>query len=288
MFSLAHGTIGFKPRYKVTVQFRLFTIFALLVIVAASQAQQPAQPRVGPSPHASKNAYPPQSGELQQPYSAHPYIDYQTKMVVDVDGAPNTYGPPDKPTLDTLRNAQLKNDATQIVGYVLDENKQPVVQTAHDPYPGYYVSTTAFCDNCDGDNARDPARYIDATKVNYVVLGSFGHRRGVRLGDLAAVHCSRTNRTEFAVVGDDGNQSGGEGSLHLLQELGYPFIDGRDGTAPREEITVRYYPQSNPTQKFFHTQAEIDAEAKRLGLNADFSSASASPKSDSTAVPGSH
>ena len=265
---------------------RIFAFFVLFFIAVATHAQQPAVPRTGPSPRAAQQASPPQAGELQQPDSAHPYLDFQTKMDVDVDGAPNTYGPPDKPTLDTLRNAQLKNDATQIVGYLVDENKQPVVQTAHDPYPGYYISTTAFCDQCDGDNARDPARYIDATKVNYVVLGSFGHRRGVRLGDLAAVHCSRTNRTLFAVVGDDGNQSGGEGSLHLLQGLGYPFVDGRDGTAPREEITVRYFPHSNPTLKFFHTQAEIDAEAKRLGLNADFSSAAAPEKS--IAAPASH
>jgi len=251
---------------------RPFTLIVLIFIATAARAQQPAAPRTGPSPQAEKQKAPPQTGELQQPNSAHPYIDFQTKMDVDVDGAPNAYGPPDKPTLDTLRNAQLKNDPTQIVGFVLDENKQPVVQGARDPYPGYYISTTAFCDHCDGDNERDPARYIDATKVNYVVLGSFGHRRGVRLGDLAAVHCSRTNRTVFAVVGDDGNQSGGEGSLHLLQALGYPFVDGRDGTAPREEITIRYFPHSNPELTFFHTQAEIDAEAKRLGLNADFRS----------------
>lgn len=199
-------------------------------------------------------------------------------MDVDVDGAPNAYGPPGRPTLDALRNALLKDDPTQIVGFVLDEHKKPVLQTAHDPFPGYYVSTTAFCDDCNGDHERDPKRYIDATKVNYVVLGSFGHRRGVRLGDLAAVHSTRSNKTVFAVVGDDGNQSGGEGSLHLLQALGYPFVDGRDGTAPRNEITVRYFPRTNPTGRFFHTQAEIDAEAKRLNLNANFPLQAAAPQ----------
>jgi hypothetical protein len=209
-------------------------------------------------------------------------------MDVDVDGAPNAYGPQDKPTLDDLRNAQLKNNPTQIVGYVLDANKKPVVQTERDPFPGYYVSTTAFCDRCDGENERDPRRYIDATKVNYVVLGSFGHRRGVRLGDLAAVHSTRSNKTVFAVVGDDGNQSGGEGSLHLLRSLGYPFVDGRDGTAPRAEITVRYFPHSNPPRRFFHTQAEIDAEARRLNLNADFSSKPTASKQKSAARPTSH
>lgn len=236
-------------------------------------AQQPAAQRVGPGapPRGTGAAAAQQSGELQEPGSPHPYLDFQTKMDVDVDGAPNAYGPPGKPTLDTLRNALLKNDPSQIVGYVLDDNMKPVVQTAKDPCPGYYVSTTAFCDQCGGENERDPRRYIDATKVNYVVLGSFAHRRGVGLGDLAAVHSSRSNRTVFAVVGDDGNQSGGEGSLHLLQALGYPFVDGRDGTAPREEITIRYFPHSNRTRRFFHTQEEIDAEAKRLNLNADFS-----------------
>ncbi len=206
------------------------------------------------------------------PRTPHSYFDLHTKMDVDVDGAPNAYGPPGKPTLDTLHDAHLKNDPTEIVGFVLDDNMKPVLQTAHDPCPGYYVSTTAFCDDCAGDHERDPKRYIDATKVNYVVLGSFGHHRGVRLGDLAAVHSTRSNKTVFAVVGDDGNQSGGEGSLHLLRALGYPFVDGRDGTAPRREITIRYFPHSNPARRFFHTQAEIDAEAKRLNLNANFAS----------------
>ena len=224
-------------------------LVALLCITAAPSSQQPAAPR-----------------------TQHPYFDLQTKMDVDADGAPNAYGPPGKPTLDTLSNAQLKDDPTQIVGFVLDDDMKPVRQTAHDPYPGYYVSTTAFCDDCAGDHERDPKRYIDATKVNYVVLGSFGHRRGVRLGDLAAVHSTRSNKTVFAVVGDDGNQSGGEGSLHLLRALGYPFVDGRDGTAPRKEITIRYFPHSNPARRFFHTQAEIDAEAKRLNLDANFAS----------------
>jgi len=208
----------------------------------------------------------------------HRYFDFRTKMDVDVDGAPNAYGPPGKPTLDTLRNARLKDDPTQIVGFVLDDNNKPVLQTAHDPYPGYYVSTTAFCDDCDDGNERDPRRYIDARKVNYVVLGRFGHRHGVRLGDLSAVHSTRFHKTVFAVVGDDGNPSGGEGSLHLLRALGYPFVDGRDGTAPRRDITIRYFPHSNPARRFFHTQAQIDAEAERLKLNAKFSSRHAAPK----------
>jgi hypothetical protein len=230
-------------------------LFALLSITTALHAQQRAAPN-----------------------SPHRYFDLRTKMDVDVDGAPNAYGPPGKPTLDTLRNARLKDDPTQIVGFVVDDNNKPVLQTAHDPYPGYYVSTTAFCDNCDDGNERDPKRYIDARKVNYVVLGRFGHRHGVRLGDLAAVHSRRFNKTVFAVVGDDGNPSGGEGSLHLLRALGYPFVDGRDGTAPRRDITIRYFPHSNPARRFFHTQAQIDAEARRLKLNAKFSSRHAAPK----------
>ena len=43
-------------------------------------------------------------------------------MDVDVDGAPNAYGPPGKPTLDDLVNAHyLERGDQAIVGYLVDQ-----------------------------------------------------------------------------------------------------------------------------------------------------------------------
>lgn len=194
-------------------------------------------------------------------------------MDVDVDGAPTAYGPPGKKTLDYLRNAHAMGrlDAP-VVGYLLEDKPpyKPVVQGPNDPAPGYYVSQTAFEDES-VDDQRDPRRYVDATKINYVVLGRRAKELGARLGDFVAVYSRRTHRAVFGIVGDAGNPSGDEGSLHLLQALGYPFHDGKHDSVEHSEIVVRYYPDSNPRGEFFHTQAALNAAARRLGLGVVFS-----------------
>jgi hypothetical protein len=145
------------------------------------------------------------------------------------------------------------------------------VQGPRDPAPGYYVSQTAYSDKAIEDE-RNPRGYLDATKINYVVLGSEAKRRGARLGDFVAVYSMQTKRSVFGIVGDDGNPSGDEGSLHLLQELGYPFHDGKDDAVERGEVVVRFYPGSNPNRLFFHTQLELDEAARRLDLSKEFGS----------------
>ena len=104
------------------------------------------------------------------------------RMDVDVDGAPTAYGPPGMRTLDRLKNAHTMGDMdAPIVGFILEHGK-PVVQGPDDPAPGYYVSQTAFED--DSLPEHDPRRYVDATKISYVVLGDEARRRGARVGGL--------------------------------------------------------------------------------------------------------
>jgi hypothetical protein len=194
------------------------------------------------------------------------------RMDVDVDGAPRAYGPPGSDALDSLRNAHMmgRRDAP-VVGYLLEDAPphRPVVQGPRDPAPGYYVSQTAFEDESI-ENQRDPRRYVDATKISYVVLGQQARRMGARLGDFVAVYSKRTHRSAFGIVGDAGNPSGDEGSLHLLQALGYPFHAGKDEAVEDAEIVIRFYPRSNPERMFFRTQAALDKEAERLGLSREF------------------
>jgi hypothetical protein len=190
---------------------------------------------------------------------------------VDVDGAPNAYGPPGKPTLDSLINAHyLERGDQAIVGYLADDNGRPILQGPKDPFPGYYISQTAFADVTNG-NERDPRSYVDARNINYVVRGDEARRKGVKVGDFVATYSKRSQRAVFAIVGDTGNPSGDEGSLHLLQELGYPFHDGRSDSVTGPEIVIRFYPNSNPKHMFFFTQTALDEAATRLGLSRDFS-----------------
>jgi hypothetical protein len=202
-----------------------------------------------------------------------PSFEIQThRMDVDVDGAPRAYGPPGRDTLDNLSNAHSMGRLNApVVGYLLEEAPphDPVVQGAQDPAPGYYVSQTAYEDES-VENQRDPRRYVDATRINYVVLGNEARTMGARLGDFVAVYSKRTHRAVFGIVGDSGNPSGDEGSLHLLQALGYPFHSGKDDAVEEAEIVIRFYPGSNPEHRFFRTQAALDKAAETLGLSREF------------------
>ncbi len=192
------------------------------------------------------------------------------RMDVDVDGAPNAYGPAGTQTLDILLNAHYLNQANkEIVGYLTDDHNRPVLQGRHDPFPGYYISQTAFTDP-KNRNERDPRRYVDARKVNYVVRGDVARQRGVKVGDFVAVYSKRTHKGVFGIVGDTGNPSGDEGSLHLLQDLGYPFRNGKDDAVERPEIIIRFYPNSNPQHLFFFAQPKLDEAATKLHLSRDF------------------
>jgi hypothetical protein len=202
----------------------------------------------------------------------HSFFEILThRMDVDVDGAPDAYGPPGVPTLDILLNAHYLNRADrEIVGYLIDEHGRPVLQGPKDPFSGYYISQTAFTD-IENQNERDPRRYVDARNISYVVRGNVARRRGVRVGDFVSVYSKCTRTGVFAIVGDTGNPTGDEGSLHLLQDLGYPFHDGKNDSVEKPEIVIRFYPNSNPKHQFFFTQAELDEAASKLGLSRDFS-----------------
>ena len=199
----------------------------------------------------------------------HPAVEVQVKMNVDVDGAPNAYGPPGKKALDVEKHARAPRGSEhpgEVVGYMTEyTGGPPTVQGPGDPYPGYYVSQTDYVDER-VTRKEDPRRYVDAGRINYVVQGKVAKQTGVQLGDFVTVYSCRTGRTAFAIVGDSGNESGAEGSLALVQKLGYPIKDGKEDSVDDREIVIHYFPGSNPAHEFFHAQAELDRAAERLGL----------------------
>jgi hypothetical protein len=193
-------------------------------------------------------------------------------MDIDVDGAPNAYGPPNLPALDNEQDAHyLEREDLPIVGYLLDHHHKPIVQGPQDPCPGYYISPTAF-EDASNPNERDPNRYVDATKINYLVRGGpIERRHHVQVGDYAVVYSTRTHKSVYAIVGDTGNPTGEEASLHLFQALGYPFENGTDDAIRTPDLILRIYPNSNPTHLFPHTQQALDQAAEALHLSRDFS-----------------
>ena len=135
-------------------------------------------------------------------------LEITVNMKIDVDGAPNAYGPKGKKALDYERNAHEGARASgRIVGYLTRNDGTPELQGRHDPFPGYYISTTGFCDQAN-PNLRDPRRYVNASKVNYVVLADIAKENGVVLGDFVAVYSKKTHRAVFGIIGDSGNPDG--------------------------------------------------------------------------------
>lgn len=118
-------------------------------------------------------------------------------MSVNVDGAPNAYGPDDRAALDLERNARVRaRPDGRIAGYLTHggDGRTPIVQGRGDPCPGFYISTTAYFDR--GNPLRaDPRRYVNAAAIRYVVRAAAARERGVALGDFCAVHSLRSRLT---------------------------------------------------------------------------------------------
>jgi hypothetical protein len=200
-----------------------------------------------------------------------PVLEITVPMSVNVDGAPNAYGPDDHNALDYELNAHTGAVTTgSIVGYLTQaDGRTPIVQGPDDPCPGFYVSTTRYFDR-KNKRETDPRRYVNAAKVNFVVRASAAAAKGVAMGDVCVVRSISKGKTVIALVADTGNSSGAEGSLALLQNLGYSVKNGKSGGVDEKDIIVRYFTGTNPAQAFFFTQQELDAFAGTLDLKLDF------------------
>jgi len=189
-------------------------------------------------------------------------IGFRADMAVDVDGAPNAYNL-ENTGLDYIANAGLpyldsgkklstgdpdwqttwkiyyeRAKAENFLGptrfdwfgIVTDANNVPVLQKDTDPFPGYFVSATALT-NQGVQDLKDPRRYIDATKIPYIVLPreAIGGLYNLKLGDLAAVYRPSKQTVAFAIVADIGPRGKyGEGSPKLIEDLGKdPYHNGR-------------------------------------------------------------
>lgn len=184
---------------------------------------------------------------------------YESGMTIDADGAPNAYHP-DNLGLDDLANAGSPGNWP---GLAKDANGEPFVQGPDDPFPGYYVSETALADRSKPVN--DPARYVDASKVPFVVLpGGTSRQLGARPGDFAVVFNPRNGRSSYAIFGDVGPFDRiGEGSMALADNIGIRS-DARNGGA-RRGILYLVFPGSGNGRP--RTVEEINAEGQRLLLD---------------------
>jgi hypothetical protein len=181
---------------------------------------------------------------------------YESGMTIDADGAPNAYHP-DNTGLDDLANAGSPGNW---YGLAKDADGEPFVQGPNDPFPGYYVSATALADRTRPVN--DPARYVDASKIPFIVLpGSVARQLGARPGDFAAVFNQRNGKSSFAIFGDVGPPDRiGEGSVALAENLGIRS-DARNGGARRGILFLVFPGSGNGRPRPIE---EINTESEKL------------------------
>jgi len=177
---------------------------------------------------------------------------YQSGLMIDADGAYHAYHPDGRSGLDYLGNAGRPGNWWALVTDNGQPNGRPLIQTAADPAPGFYISTTSLEDeNCD---RKDPRRYVNAEAVNFVVLpGRLG--LGAKLGDFAVVLRPSTAAYDYAVYADVGPASKiGEASIALAAALGVPSSPKTGGVG--HGIAYIVFPGS--AQNWPLSQPEID------------------------------
>jgi Fungal chitosanase of glycosyl hydrolase group 75 len=180
-------------------------------------------------------------------------------MQIDADGAPRAYHPQGSPPgLDFLANAGHPGN---FFGVVTDRHGNPVVQSAHDPAPGFFVSPTSLQRPDLG--VENPRRYVDASAIPYIVLPALVRDKGgVRLGDFATVRRRSNGKVSHAIFADGGPAAKiGEGSIALAKALGVPSSPKHGGTNEKEIVYVVFAGSGNGRPR---TKAEIDAKAKTL------------------------
>ena len=159
----------------------------------------------------------------------------------------------------------------QLVGLVTDNglpSGNPVIQTADDPAPGFYVSTTALADP--NRDRKDPRRYVNSEAVNYIV--SPGHLNAkvdnqiAKLGDFAVVIRPEIKAPAYAVVADLGPRNKiGEGSIALATALGIPS-DLKNSDPKKQGIAqgILYIVFPGSAQGWPLSQQEIDWQGAAL------------------------
>jgi len=186
---------------------------------------------------------------LQRFSGSKTYAYRITHIAIDADGAPNAYHPQDR-GIDALANAGFPTGGWRSVLVVDPSNSsRPFVQKTGE-FVGFFLSMTTLQDR--GRAATDPARYVDARTVPYIVFpGRFFQMADTgRLGVLGMARNLSTGQTSpmiFADVGGTDHELG-EVSIKLAENLGGHDIDPRTSRgAPRGPFAYVIFPGSEGT-----------------------------------------
>jgi hypothetical protein len=180
---------------------------------------------------------------------------YYSPLVIDLDGAPNAYGPKGSQHLDNIKNAgDPKKGYYGVLAYSPDElnhqnkiwnftdespakeklridllapcllGKYPVFQRSNQPGNGFYVSTNPMIvEGRNGLPAWDQNKYSNAAVVPYGALGGKLKKEGLSLGDKClSIRLAQMRSVEYPFGDSAGAKSSNlaEVSLATALELG--------------------------------------------------------------------
>jgi hypothetical protein len=191
------------------------------------------------------------------------YFYVTDRMAIDADGAPNAYHPQDR-GIDALANAGFPHGGWKsILAIDPADPSRPFVQPAG-PFAGFFVSKTTLQDSTLAET--DPARYVDSTRVPYLVFpGAFHALAGTgTIGDLAMVRSLRNNAVTAAIVADSGPRNAplGEVSIQLATKLGGVNVNPRNGSGmPRGPFLYALFPGTRFTPKWPVANEAIETAA---------------------------
>ena len=196
------------------------------------------------------------------------YFYVTERMAIDADGAPNAYHPNDT-GIDALKNAGYPNGGWKSILATDPANSSRPFKQTEGAFAGYFVSMTTLKDKT--REANDPARYVDATSVPYMVFPrTFWKLNGTGdFGDLAVARSLAKSTTTSAIVADAaGDKPLGEVSIKLAENLSGQAVNPRNGAgAPSGRFIYVVFPGSKSQPAWPVTLADMDTRANDL-LNA--------------------
>ena len=158
-------------------------------------------------------------------------VNFNTKskeLAVDLDGA-DVYHPNDI-GLDANSNGGINYDSEtkqisgKMYGVAVDKKGEPIIQSAEQRSPGYYVSQTSVTVNGFTDN--QPERYIDAISIPYLAVSQeFLDATGAQWGDLGVATNKANDKSVFFIIGDKkSSMKNIEMSHKMLEQLNIPMV----------------------------------------------------------------
>lgn len=184
---------------------------------------------------------------------------FNSGMSLIAAGAPKAYHANDAVALDFLKNAGAQGNWWSLATNNGRPDGTPIVQTASDPAPGYYVSTTSL--TYKDFPVSNPKRYVSATATPFIALPPSLAGKA-KIGDFAAVINKKTGALTYAIFAEvTGEGKVGAASInaaHRTRSIANP----KNGGTQSNDLIYIVFPNSG--NGFGRSSWEIKQNGKKL------------------------